>query len=333
MDSPFNTVAEQLKTELSGKFADSVKTTGTLDASMRPVDFHAKSSMPGTFAPSETAPTEAPVEAAEAPQSRAEVAPKAEPLTADPRMQKVIAEAQRVRAERDAVKAERAQMQADLAELARYRQLKAIAKEDPVAWAEEGGYKPDEYATTLMEKGSMSPERRKILEQQKELNEIKSWKQSFEQQQAQQQTQSYYQTVVGGMREFAESAGDAYDLVRRTNSYDKVLQLQQQQFEKAQALGEPFEPLPYEDAFAIVESELEKQYAPVLESPKFRSRLGEGAVPTAPGASLQHQATRKPVGINSKMRASTVPPKPLTEADRLAKAGDLFLNQILGRRG
>ncbi len=327
MESNFVSVGGQLQQEL-GKFADSVKVTSTMDASTKPdVSDMTGTKLPSTFVSS----SDAPVEALEAPASPAEAAPVPEAPRTDPRMAKVIAEAQRVRAERDAVKQERAQMQADMAELARYRQLKAIAKEDPVAWAEEGGYKPDEYATTLMEKGSMSPERRKILEQQKQLNELSQWKTSFEAKQQEQAMQQQYGTVQNQLKDYASKAGEQYDLVARTGSYDKVLMKIQEQYHAAQLAGEHVDNAwEFADsAFSAVEQELENQYAPMLESPKLRSRLPQ---PTEAAAASVQPAARKPTGINSKMRATSAPPRPMTEAERMQKAGELLLNNMYGRR-
>ncbi len=324
MDTDFVSVGQQLQQEIGAKFADSIKTISTLDAKMQPVVEEARTSVPSTFT---SASQSAPV----APEAAPTAAPVPEPVREDPRMSKVIAEAQRVRAARAAVKAERAQMQADMAELARYRQLKAISKEDPVAWAEEGGYKPDEFATTLMEKGSMSPERRKILEQQKELNEIKTWKNDFQKQQQQAQMQQQYSTVQSQLKQYATQAGEQYDLVARTGSYDQVLAKIQEQVHQAQAMGDTVsDPWQFADAaFSAVEQELENRYAPVLESPKLRSRLGQSA---DPAASLPQPAARKPAGINSKMRAASAPPRELSQAERFQKAGEVLLNQIYGRR-
>jgi hypothetical protein len=321
MDSPVVTAAESLRTELSGKFADSIKVTSTLDANMRPVDAEARVRMD---APSMSAPERGP----EAPQAPQAPTPPPAPSPADARMAKVLGEAQKVRAERAAVAQERAQYQAELQELAQFRQMKAIAKEDPVAWAEFGGYsKPDEYATTLMEKGTMSPDRRKILEQAQQLNSMQQKFQQFEQKQQQAQVQGHYQTVVGELTQFATQNADRFDLVARTKSYDQVLGVINQHYQATQVTGEP-EVMSYEQACEIVETQLEQQYAPMLESPKFRSRLGQ----EAPAAPLAQQAARKPAGINSKMRAASAPPAQMTEAERLQKAGEIFLGQIYSRR-
>jgi hypothetical protein len=142
----------------------------------------------------------------------------------DDRMARVIQQAQQVRAEREAWKREQEQHKADLEELARYRELKAHAKDDPVAIAETFGYKPDEYATLLVEKGAFTPEKRLIFEQRKELEELKTWKNQFEQQQKEQRNAYAYNQTVGALRNFADQAGEQYDLIRRTGAYDLVIQ-------------------------------------------------------------------------------------------------------------
>lgn len=322
MDTEFVSVGQQLQQELGTKFADSIKVTSTLDASMQPVADTQKTSVP---APSMNAAESAP-EAAQAAQASA---PRQEPSIEDKRLAKVIAEAQKVRAERQAFQQDQSRHKQDMEELAQYRNMKALAKEDPVAWAEFGGYKPDEYATTLMEKGSMSPERRKIIEQQRELNEIKSWKNNFEQQQQEAQLQNQYQSVVSEMSQFGRG-DDTYDLVHRTKSYDLVLAKINQHYQATAAVGEA-EILPYETAFSIIEQELENKYAPMIESPKLRSRLSQAPADSA--APLAQPAARKTAGINNKMRAQSAAPQPLSQAERFQKAGEVLLSQIYGRRG
>lgn len=301
MDAPFVSIGTELKQQIETKLA----------ANDPPAP--------------QAAPVEAPVEAP---------APKVDDY--ERRMQKVLSQAQRVQAEKQAFAAEQARFKADMDELAQYRELKARAKDDPVSVAETFGYKPDEYATLLMEKGSLTPERRKILEQQKELQDLKSWRQQQEQQQQQAQVQQLYNSVQHEMASFVAEHAEQYDLVHRTRSYDRVLKEVQTQYQHAIALGEeiqdPWEFMP--SALQKVEKELEDFYAPVVESPKFRSKLApQAAEPRAPGAPLAQPAVRKPLGtINSKMRAESVPPKELSEAERLQKAGEALLNQMYGRR-
>lgn len=320
MDAPFTTVGEALRSQLSEPQAPRTTVLEGINSGFAAIDAMKEG------AAEIDAPEEAP---------RPTPAARPEPKVADSdgRMAKIMAQAQKVRQEREQFAAERAQHETDLAELARYRQLKSIAKEDPVAWAEEGGYKPDEYATTLMEKGSLNPERRKILEQQRELNDMKAWRASVEQQQAEQQKQGYYNNVRRDMEAMAEANAEQYDLVRRTGSYDKVLSKITEHYQLTAAAGEA-EILPYEDAFAAVERELEEYYSPVLESPKFRSKFASDSVSSAPAATLKQPAARKSPGtINSKFKAQSSAPRPLGEQERLSKAGELFLSQLYGRRG
>ena len=311
MNAPPVTVAQQLKQDLQAAFEPAVT----------------QHPNPQTgFAPSEPTPEPAapPVE------QSGGIKPPSDGQ-ADPRMARVIAEARKNQAEKQAIAQERAQIKAELEELARFREMKARATEDPVAWAEMGGFKPDEYATVLMEKGSLTPERRKLLEQQKEINELRDWRQQMQEQQQLQQGRQLYDTVRKEMEGFASAAGETYDLVHRTGSYDDVLKVIQRHYEETAALGEP-QILPYEEAFAQVEQALEARYAPVLESPKLRSRMG---VP-APSAPQLPTASRKPQGtITKNMRgaSSVTPSKELSERERLQKAGEHFWNSIYGRRG
>lgn len=313
MNDPFVSVGQQLKDEMSARF--------------EPIKVEVPQPNTG-FAAQDNPQPEAP----------APVNPNAAQIKDDfeKRMSKVMSQAQKVQADRQQVAAERQQHAADLAELARYRELKARAKEDPVAWAEEGGYQPDQYAAQLIEKGSLTPERRKILEQQQELQELKSWRQSQEAQQAQAQTQQHYSTVRSQLASFGQENPEQFDLVHRTKSYDRVLSAIQQEYKQAEAMGDaPSDPWVFaQTAFERVESELEQYYAPVLESPKLRSKLAPAAAeqqsPAAPSSQL---AVRKPAGtINSKMRAASAPPKELSEGERLQRAGEVLLSQIYGRR-
>lgn len=313
MNAPPVTVAQQLKQDLQAAFEPVVTQHPNPQTGFAALD--------------------RPEAAPEAPAAPVEQSGGVKPpsdAAADPRMARVIAEARKNQAEKQAIAQERAQIKAELEELARFREMKARATEDPVAWAEMGGFKPDEYATVLMEKGSLTPERRKLLEQQKEINELRDWRQQMQEQQELQQGRQLYQTVRQEMEGFASAAGETYDLVHRTGSYDDVLKVIQKHYQETAALGEP-EILPYEDAFAQVEQALEARYAPVLESPKLRSRMG---VP-APSAPQSPMAPRKPQGtINKNMRGapSAPPTKERSAQENLQAAGEHFWAQIYGRR-
>jgi len=325
MDSPFVTINEAMKNSLSG-----------LNDTMGPEIHKVEMDNPPSTGFAAVDASRDPAELANVQEPAGTPPKKASPTLPDEkfdsRMAKLANQAQKVRQEQLAIKAEREKLAADMAELERYRQLKAIAKEDPVALAEAFEYKPDEYAATLMEKGSMSPERRRLLEQAKEINDLKSWKQQQEEQARQQSLQQSAGAVRREMEEFAAAAGEQYDLVRRTGAFDKVLARISMHYQQTQAAGEP-ELMSYDDAFALVESELEQQYAPLIESPKFRTR-GEAAVPYQAAPSAPAPA-RKPTGtINSKMRGTTTkPPKAMSEGERMQKAGEVLLQQIWGRRG
>lgn len=322
MDSPTVSVSQDLRAQLADAMTPvkvEVRQPNSGFAALDNPDFVPTQDMSSDVAPAGPA----------APQA---VPPPAKDQLNDDRMAKVLSQAQKVQSDRQQLAQERAQHAADLAELNRYRQLKAIAKDDPVAWAEEGGYKPDEYATTLMEKGSMSPERRKIIEQQRELNDLKSWQQDQVRSQQVQQQQALKSRVDSDMQAFAAENSERYDLVSRTGAYDQVLGKIQEHFLRTQALGEP-EILPYDDAFQAVEAELEARYAPVLESPKFRSKLANGTVAASPQTSSSSAAQRKPAGtINRNMKAQSSAPRPLTDHERMTKAGEVLWSQIYGRR-
>ncbi len=266
-----------------------------------------------------------------------EVAPKVD-VDHERRKALIMDQAQRMQAERQQFAQERAQHAQDLKELARYRDLKARAKEDPVGIAEEFGYEPDKYATTLVEKGALTPEKRRLIEQAQEIKDLKSWRAQQEQQAQANQQQTLQNQVFSEFEQFAASRDGEFDLVHRTKSYDKVLAKIVDHHRRTSAMGEP-ETLPPEVAFAQVEKELEDYYAPVLESPKIRSRMAsQYAESDGPAASSPQQAARKPAGtINSKMRSGTgqvsaPPQKKMTEQERMKAAGDIVLNQIYGRR-
>lgn len=317
MDAPFVTVSQALKDSIS-----------SLNDTMGPPIETVKMENP----PSTGFKTPEP--AAEPPPEKPAAAEKAAAPAPDPkfesRMSKLTAQAQKVRQEQAALKAERDQMAADLAELQRFRELKGLAKEDPVAVAEAFGFKPDEYATTLIEKGAMSPERRKLLEQAKEINELKTWqKQQVEQAEAQRR-QALISGTMKEFQDFASAAGDKYDLVKRTGAYGEVLKRVEKHYLETMAAGEP-EEMPLDEAFALVEAELEQQYAPLLESPKLRTR-GKSAA-TSQATSSGSASARKPSGtISSTMRGASTKPEKLSERERMEKAGEVFLNQIYGRR-
>jgi hypothetical protein len=321
MDAPMVTVSEQLKQELTNHFEPKKVEVPQPNTGFAALDNPAGS-----------------VEVNAEPQTGSVDVNKTvaePPADFDKRMAKIIAQSQKVQAERQAFAAEQAKLKADMDELARFRELKARAKDDPVSVAETFGYKPDEYATVLMEKGSLTPERRKILEQQQELNDLKSWRAKQEEERKQAEAQRHYVETRQGLEKFAGESAEQYDLVLRTKNFDRVLAKVQELINHAKQTGEEVEnPWDYvPQAFDHVERELEEYFKPMLESPKFKtaSVVAEQPNPTAP---LLQSAARKPVGtINSKLRAQSAAPKELTEAERFQKAGEVLLGQIYGRRG
>jgi hypothetical protein len=312
MDSNYASVGAQLKEQLAMQF----------DAPKEHLD--GKAEHPNPSLGFET--TEAPPAPEPAQPDKTEAPSSPSVSDFDTRMAKVMSQAQKVQQERQAFAAEQAKFKADLEELARFRDLKARAKEDPVSVAETFGYKPDEYATVLMEKGSLTPDRRKILEQSQEIQELKGWRQKQEEAAQAAQQQQLYQNSRSMLEQFAATNAEKYDLIHRTGAYDRVLHHIQNHWNQTSALGEP-EIMPFEQAFDLAEQELEQYYTPVLESPKIRSKLISAAAPSnAP-------PDRKPIGISNKLRAQSAPPKELTEAERLQKAGEFLFSQIHGRRG
>lgn len=323
MDTEFVTVGMELKQQLAARQeAPAVKT----------YDFN--SGLVEKPAPTAAAQAESPEEAQEVAEqvvAQAKAAPVKEAPADDydKRMAKVMAAAQKVQAERQAAKQEATQWAADKAELARYRELKARAKEDPVGWAELAEIQPDEYATLLMDKGSFSPERKKILEQQKQLNELASWKEQQEAQRRQQEEQYVRHQVINEVDAEIAKHGDRFDLVHRTKSHSAVIQEIQEHYNKTVdpdlGIGEI---LPYEDALERVEAKLVAFYSPLLESPKLRK---SGQQPSAP-ASGQPAARKPSATISKQMTARTASPREMTEAERLQKAAEHLFGQMTAKR-
>lgn len=321
MQTEFVSVGEQLKQELANKSFDGGPAVQFLED--KP-------------APAAPAPRAAPAPAPE-PEPVVEEAPAPAPQPdrlAD--FEKRLAKLQNVglktQQEREALKAERDAFRAEQEEFRKFQEIRARAKEDPVAWAELGGFKPDEYATTLVEKGSFSPERKRLIEQQQKINELEQWRQ--EQVAAQQKAAADAQ-MAQVVREMSQFEPEKFDLVHRTNSYQEVMAEYQRHWEATAAASEDGEGemLTPEEAFSRVESRLEKQYAPLLESPKFRSKLGQGVGAETSAATSQQPAARKSPGtITNKLKASSAAPRQMTEAERLQKAGELLLAQMYGRR-
>lgn len=327
MDTEFATVGMELKQQLAARQepAPAAPAVKTFDFNTGAVEKAA----PTAAAEAESA--EEAQEVAEQVVTQAKTAPVKEAPDSDydKRMAKVMAAAQKVQAERQAAKQEAAKLAADMAELARYRELKARAKEDPVGWAELAEIQPDEYATLLMDKGSFSPERKKILEQQKQLNELATWKQQQEEQARQAEHQRVYQGAVQQVRSAVESAGDAYDLVQRTGAYDQVIKVIQDHYmatiDPDLGIGEE---MPLEQALAQVEAKLVAFYSPMLESPKLRK---SGQQPSAPTSG--QPAARKPSAtITNKMSARTAAPREMSEQERLQKAAEHLFGQMTARR-
>ena len=255
----------------------------------------------------------------------------------DQRMGKLSSASQKLQAERQAFAEERKQFAAQQAEYARIKQVLDSAKEDPVALAELAGYRPDEYATTLIEKGTLSPERRRILELEKQVQEDRAWRQDFEAKQAQQGQQDLQETVMGQLKQFGQSAGDKYSLVHQMDRYQDVMGVIQQHYMQTMdpetGVGEI---LPYETAFQAVEDYIDNQLKPVLELQKIKSRFGSAPAELTPETALTNAvAPRKspsPTVSSRTMRPQTGSPKQLSEHERMQKAGEALFRAMRGNR-
>lgn len=238
----------------------------------------------------------------------------------DARLQKLIAAQQQARQEHLTRRQELTLAEQDRRDLDEYRALKARAKEDPVAWAEAGGYKPDEYAATLIDKGAMTPERRQLMEVRKELNELKSFRAEYSAQQERATTERNHALVVGELTRIAESDGEAYDLVKRVpGAYNSAINRVLSHYR------DTGEELPLAHALQLTEQELlDTYFAPVADSPKIRARYAAPAG-TAPSASSAAPAARQ---RTPNLRATSAPPAPMDEAAGFEQAGKLLFKNF-----
>lgn len=274
--------------------------------------------------------------APEAPQSEHHEAPAApQPVVPDAenRFAKLSAASQRLQAERQAFADERRQFAAQQEEFAKWKQIIEAAKEDPVALAELAGYEaPDKYATALIEKGTLSPERRRILELEKQVQEDRNWRTEFEQKQQQAAAQQVQQNVMDHLTDFATQNAEAFPLVAATKGYNDVLGIIQQHYQSTvdpeTGVGEV---MPVEQAFEIYENHLDKQVKQLLELPQVKSRYAPAPVgPASMETLLPVPAPRKPTSptLSSRnVRPQTGAVKPSTGPD-FEKAGD-YLQRIL----
>ena len=256
--------------------------------------------------------------------------PATTPAKADPDMDKRFAKlnaaSAKVQQERAAIAAEREKLKADYAELMHIKEIRERAKEDPMAWAQLGGYEAaDEFATTLIEKGALTPERRRLLEQEKELRELKNWRQTQEEQAKKAQERAQENQLLQQIKEFAAppEVAERFDLVNRFNAHNLVMNEMVQHWNKTidPDTGEG-EKMSIEEAYEIVESRIDKELQPALESPKIRSRFGALAS-KAPSAAAAQLAPRQPRGttITSQMRAQAdINPQKMSETERLENA-------------
>lgn len=304
--------------------------------SQGPIDFGAQ--IAASLASVQQQQNESAAPAAHAAPAPEAAAPAPTPAV-DPDMEKRFAKlnsaSAKLQEERRALNAEREQMRAEFAELMQIKEFrdKGLAKEDPVAWARFGGFDaPDEYATTLIEKGQLTPERRRLIEQERELADLKNWR---NQQEKQAQEAAMAQAQARKLEEIksfgtSEENFEKFDLVNRFNAHNLVLNEIATHYARTMdpetGVGEE---LTLEQAYEIVESRIDKELAPALESPKLRSRLGARA-PQAPAQSVSAlpATPRHPTGptITSRMRAqATTAPRQLSEQERLEAAFNILL--------
>jgi hypothetical protein len=256
----------------------------------------------------------------------------------DARMNKLSNASQKLQSDRQALAEERKQFAAQQAEYTRWKQTIEAAKEDPVALAELAGYTaPDEYATALIEKGTLSPERRRILELEKQVQEDRQWRTQFEAKQAQAHQEEVQASVMDQLKEFSNQNRDKYELVNTVGNMQDVLGVIRQHYQSTidPETGEG-EIMPYEQAFEIVENFLDKQLKPVLELNKIKSRYATAPAELSPEVALTNAlASRKPMAptLSSRnVRPQTGSVKSLTEAERMERAGQALL-RAMNQRG
>lgn len=264
-------------------------------------------------------------------------APAAEKPVAEPKLDdvesrfaKLSAASAKVQAERKQLAAEREAQKAEWAEYQEYKKAKELASEDPEGWARLGGFdRADVFAAKLIDKGTLTPERRKILELEQNNKKQQEWIQSFEQKQAAAQAAAAEAEDMRIVREFGQQpdVAERFDLVNRFNAHNLVIgEIKAHYQHTLEAYGEG-EMMSIEEAYAKVEDRLDREIAPALESPKYRSRFGQPApAARAPGAPASTPATRKPQGttVTGQMRAQTAPPRQQSEVERLEEAYNIF---------
>jgi hypothetical protein len=284
----------------------------------------ASASEPASAPPSAAPATEPPAPATP-PAPPAEAAPA--PTQADRTYEKLIEARRAARAEQEALKAERAARQLDdasRAELEEYRQLKALAKEDPVYVAEKLGYKkPDEFAATLMDKGAMTPDRRRLLEHEAQASELRKEVEAMRRERQEEKVQAAYSARIREIQDTIATAPETYDLVNRFQAWPQVVQAQIEHWNHTSQMGAP-EELPLEHALEQVEQHLFDSYVKrVAESPKLRGYSAGAQAPT-PRVLPQAAPAARQSGPSQARPTSAAPSTELTEEQAFQKAGELL---------
>lgn len=257
-----------------------------------------------------------------------EVAPPPKPTQTreELRIQALIDARSAAKQERDALKAEQAARQladTERAELEEYRELRRMAKEDPVYVADKLGYKkPDEFATALIDKGAMTPDRRRMLELEREVKESREWRQSFEKRQQETSAEQAMAGKVAEAQRVAASDADRFELVSAYNAYGLAVQRQLAHYQETAALGAP-EILPMEECLEAVEQHIfETTLKPVLNSKKL-----SGARTTSPAARPSPAPVARksgPTQARPQTAAASKTPKSPTEPDWESAAAHIF---------
>lgn len=249
----------------------------------------------------------------------------AAPTKEELRIQALIDARSAAKAERDALKAEqqaKALQEQERAELEEYRELRRMAKEDPVLVAEKLGYKkPDEFATALIDKGAMTPERRRALALEQEVKELRTWRENFEQKQQATSAEQAMAAKVSEAQRFAAADPERFELVSAYNAYGLAVQKQLQHYQETAALGTP-EILPMEEALEAVEQHIfETTLKPVLNSKKLSG--ARMASPTARPSSAPAARKSGPTQARPQTAAASKP-KQSNEPDYESAAALLF---------
>lgn len=270
----------------------------------------------GRRVPAQPAQPAQPVQPAESATPAALPAP---PAADDIRITRLIEAQKQARQEHLARKQELTLAEQDRRELDEYRALKERAKDDPVAWAEAGGYKPDEYAATLMDKGAMTPERRALLEVNKKLAKFEEFQQNYAKQQEQTRVEQQHSLVTGEMARIAQADPETYDLVARVpGAYNHALQRIVSHYR------ETGEQLTLEQSLQLTEQTLlDTYFTPVAESPKIRARFAPAQGATSAPTAAQTARQRTP-----NLRATSTAPAPMDEAASFEQAGKLLFKQF-----